>query len=165
MNILVTLFPVDKSASDGSVIPTQSVVDYLNSDDYKENLVKRKLAVLGITHKDRKRNNSELRVGQDDTILINKNSIGCITRMFVPGDGYCWAEIEVFNPDFFEGQIREDIMYFTGLLKSGVRPPISAVVDAFWDGNEVAKRINSIDGLDMTLNPGFEGAEVKSILN
>lgn len=165
MNILVTLFPLDTSASDGSVIPLSSISEYLLSDSYKENVVKKHLSVLGITHKDRKKNNSDLRIGEDDTILMNKNNVGYISRIYTQNDGFAWAEVTILDANLFEGSMREDILYVTGLISSGMRPPISAVIDAFWDGNEVAQKINSIDGLDITLNPGFVGAEIKSILD
>jgi len=163
MEFSLTLFPYNTPAkSDGSVIPLDVVEKYLSSSAYADRIAKR-LAFIGITHKDRKKNNSHLDISSDDLVLVHKNTVGFIKRMYIQNDGFVWADAQLFDPSKFSGLVKDDIMYLEGMLGEGVLPPVSAVIDAYWNASEIAKELISVDGADVTLGPAFEGAEIKSI--
>jgi len=164
MKILVKLFPYDSKASDGSLIPRSSIQEYLGSSEYKERVVTKKLSFLGVTHKDRQKSSDFSSIGPDDQVLINKNNVGFIYDIYLKDDGFAYAKVELFDPSNFSGTHKQDIDYVCGMIKSGVRPPVSAVVDAMWDANEVARKINGINGLDITMNPAFKGSEIVDII-
>jgi hypothetical protein len=120
--------------------------------------------------------NQWLAFGSDDLVLVNKNTIGYINRIFIPSgkfdwEGYLgidpsnlvWAEGTIYDPTDFEGDVKADIAYVRGLLKNGSRPPISGVVDAMWDAQEIAREILAIEGGDITLAPSFKNAAIRYV--
>lgn len=163
LDFKIKLVPLDVMSKDKSMIPRSSAEEYLASESYDTRYNKAKLAFVGITHKDRKKTDSDLKnVGADDQVLANKNTVGRIDSLYIADDNYIWGKGFIFDPEDFSGQVREDIMYVQGLMKQGSILPASAVIDALWDNKMVARRILSIDGADITLNPAFTKAEIYS---
>lgn len=155
----VRLFDTTSLAADGSNIPRRSCEEYIASPDYKI-IVRDKVAIGGLTHKDR-RLTPDLKglVGMDDQVLINDNALFYITRLyFKEGDEFLYARARTFDPDLFAGKRAENIYNLIGMLKSGVRMPISVVIQAMWSKRGVAERIIRIKGFDFTQNPSFKGA-------
>jgi len=164
MKFLVKLFDTTQKASDDSLIPREQVEEYLQSEDYK-NIIANRLSVGGVTHKDRRMDPTygEL-IGPDDLTLVNDNITHYITKIFLKdNDNFAYAIAETFDPDLFSGARRDNIINVIGLLKSGVRPPISIVIQALWDTREVCKKIIRIKGFDITWSPAFEGAGVETV--
>ena len=69
------------------------------------------------------------------------------------------------NLDEYAGRSLELIKTLTRLLKQGIKLPVSIVVKAYWDKNDVARKIVLISGFDVTLSPGYKGAEIVDIEN
>jgi hypothetical protein len=133
---------------------------YLAGEDYKK-IIKDKIAIGGITHKDRKLSESYKGiVGPDDQVLINDNATHYFTKIYMndESDPFVYGEIEFFDPDLFTGERREKIINLMGMLKSGVKLPCSIVIHALWDRNEVATKIIRIKGVDFTQNNSFPNA-------
>jgi len=161
MIIPVRLFPVDKRSKDGSLITTKAVEDYIMSDSYKKMLDK-KVSFSCITHVFRnKKDFAKMNgVGPNDQILLNKTNVGFIIKVYIKSDGWAYADIETFDPNLFEGDMRENILYITGMIKSGCVLPGSVAIDAMWTSSEEARIINEIKGYDWTLDPSFKDSEV-----
>jgi len=161
---ILDLFPFTKKATDGSFIPENILDEYLQSDDYKE-LVKFKDRVGGETHKDRRvREDLKTLIGADDELLLNDNAIWFITGIKKGTNGYAEASVEFFDEDKMDDHTAAKIRKIKGMLSAGVRPPISSVIKAYWDTKNVCQKLNKIKGVDITLNPGFEGTRIKEII-
>lgn len=159
MEVEVKLFDVTSLAADGSNIPRRSCEAYLQSQDYQI-IIRDKIAIGGLTHKDRKLA-PEYKgvVGMDDQVLINDNATHYITGLyFKPGDNFLYARSKTFDPDLFAGKKKENIQNLIGFLQSGVRMPISVVIQALWSKRGTAEKIIRIKGFDYTMNPSFKGA-------
>ena len=157
----VKLFDTTALAADGSNIPRRSCEAYLQSPDYQV-IIRDKVAMGGMTHKDR-RLKPELKglVGMDDQLQINNNATHYITELyFKPGDNFFYASARTFNPDLFAGDRADNITNVIGMLRTGVRMPISVVIQALWSKRGVAEKIIRIKGFDWTQNPSFKGAGV-----
>lgn len=155
----VKLFDTTSFAADGSNIPRRSCEEYLKSDDYR-NVIENKLGIGGESHKDR-RLKPELKglVGMDDQVLIHDNALHYYTKLyFKPFDDFLYADAITFDPDLFAGNRRDNIINEIGILSSGVRLPVSVVIQAMWSKRGTAERIVRIKGFDFTLNPSFKGA-------
>lgn len=159
MKVLLKLFSTEEQASDGSRIPRYSCEEYLLSEDYKL-IIQDKLSLGGITHKDRKLDSQyDGVIGMDDQILVNDNVTHWISKMFFKeGDPFLYAFIEIFDPELFTGKRRENIVNLLGMLKTGVKLPVSVVIQALWSTMNVAEKIIRIKGVDFTNNPAFAGA-------
>lgn len=155
----VQLFDTTSFAADGSNIPRRSCEEYLQSSDY-QTIIRDKVAIGGLSHKDR-RLKPELKgiVGMDDQVLINDNALFYITKLyFKDGSNFLYARAKTFDPDLFAGKRAENIYNLMGLIKSGVRMPVSVVIQALWSKRGVAEKILRIKGFDFTQNPSFKGA-------
>lgn len=160
MKVLLKLYSTEDYAADGSRIPRKSTEEYLQSDDYQL-IIRDKIAIGGVTHKDR-RLSPEYKgiVGCDDQVLINDNATHYFTKIFMKGpeDPFVYGEIEFFDPDLFTGKRRDNILNMMGLVKSGVKVPVSIVIHALWDTLNVAQKIIRIKGVDWTMNNSFPNA-------
>lgn len=159
MEFEVRLFDTTSLAADGSNIPRRSCEEYLTSADY-EVIIRDKVAVGGLSHKDR-RLRPELKgiVGMDDQVFINENALFYITKLyFKEGSNFLYARAKTFDPNLFAGARRDNILNLIGMLKSGVRMPVSVVIQALWSKRGVAEKIIRIKGFDFTQNPSFKGA-------
>ena len=155
----VKLFDTTSVAADGSTIPRRSCEAYLSSDDYVK-VINDRLGIGGESHKDRKLK-QDLRglVGMDDQVLINNNALHYYTKLyFKPGDNFLYADAVTFDPDLFAGERKDKIVNEIGMLSSGVKLPVSVVIQALWSKRNVAEKIVRIKGFDFTLNPSFKGA-------
>lgn len=155
----VKLFDTTSYAADGSNIPRTSCEQYLQSEDYRS-IIRDKTSIGGVSHKDR-RLQPELKglVGMDDQVLINDNATHYITKLyFRDGSNFFYARARTFNPDLFAGRRRDNIINLMGLLETGVRMPVSVVIQALWSRRGVAEKIIKIKGFDFTQNPSFKGA-------
>lgn len=154
----VRLFDTTSLAADGSNIPRRSCEEYLQSPNYAES-VRNKTAIGGLTHKDRKlRPEYKGVIGMDDLVLVNDNALLYITRLYFKDDNFLYADAETFDPDLFAGKRKENIINLQGMLLSGVRMPISVVIQALWSKRGVAEKIIKIKGFDFTQNNSFKGA-------
>lgn len=167
MKILVKLYNMEDPAADGSIIPRQQTSNYLASEEYKR-MTDEHLALCGITHKDRVLG-PDLKnvVGPDDQVLINENYIGYIDQIFIRDstDKYCYAYIQVFDPDQFSGKAKDQITNFIGFMKAGTKLPCSVVIQAMWSPSNRAERIIRIKGMDFTLNPSFKGSGTVKVMS
>jgi hypothetical protein len=155
----VKLFDVTSLAADGSNIPKRSCEEYITSPDYRT-IIRDKVAIGGVTHKDRKLS-PEYKglVGMDDQVLINNNATHYITGLyFKDGSNFFYASAQTFDPELFAGVRRDNIINLMGLLQSGVRLPVSVVIQALWSKRGTAEKIIRIKGFDFTQNPSFKGA-------
>jgi len=166
MKVLVSLFDTNTKADDGSVISRTVVEQYLASEDYRY-LIQNRLALGGVTHKDRKIAYKWESIGEDDPMLIEDNLTHYITRIFFRDetDPVCYAEIEIFDPEEFSGARKDNIINLRGMLNSKVKLPISVVIQGDWDHMENCKKIHRIKGLDFTINPSFDGAGVIKVFS
>jgi len=153
-----TLIELDKKASDGSVVPTSVATAFLNSPEYR-NMIDNKRSFICITHINRKQSsNSSKRIGVDDNILLNKANIGFISKCFIDRGHIC-ATAEFFNEEDFPNDVANNIKYITGMLKAGSKLGVSVVLDAQWNAQEIAKKINTLEGMDFTQNPSYKAAK------
>lgn len=155
----VKLFDTTSLAADGSNIPRRSCEEYLQCPRYFET-IRNKTSIGGLSHKDRKLR-PELKgvVGMDDQQLINENALFYITKLyFKENDNFLYASARTFDPDLFAGKRKENIINLLGLFRSGVRMPVSVVIQALWSKRGVAEKIICIKGFDFTQNPSFKGA-------
>jgi hypothetical protein len=83
--------------------------------------------------------------GPDDTILINKNNIGHIIRLYSEGD-YAVAEGILYDPEKVSGKYKEDIEYVQNMHSMGCYPPVSIAINCDWDGNENAGLVREFRG-------------------
>lgn len=170
MRIVVRLFPLDSRASDGSIVPKTSFLEYQNTPRYKDRK-KNKNFYGGSTHlnrNDARKESSGGVVGESDELLYSGNITHIIEDYFVRMDPdekkeYVYAVAEVMtNPDEYEGKGKELIKTLARLLNRGVQLPVSVVISAVWK-NDVAVKIKDILGFDFTLSPGYNAARVISI--
>jgi len=155
----VKLFDTESLAADGSNIPRRSCEAYITGPDYPI-IIRDRVSIGGLTHKDRKLR-PELKglVGMDDQVLINDNALFYITKLFFKeGDNFFYARARTFDPELFAGKRAENIYNLIGMLKSGVRMPVSVVIQALWSKRGTAEKIIRIKGFDFTQNPSFKGA-------
>lgn len=169
MRIEVILFKVGEKgkAADGSIIPRSTVESYLKSSSYKK-LVNTKMALGGLSHKDRGRDNEFDSVPVEDTILLENNITHYIERVYLEGD-LCKAIVVLFDDlDLYCGASKEYITTILRLLKYGVKMSLSIVVSAYWNdskmGVEVCEEIVELKGMDWTCHPSFADAGVVKIL-
>lgn len=163
-------------ASDGSIIPRDVVEAYLNSEEYKNAINSRKM--LGtLTHRARNLANAPANsgaalsktIGKDDMLLmINVASpTHYVERLYIENDGWCYADIKILDENGLDDDAIQNIRRLKGLLKQGIMPGCSAVVLSYWQSapggkNDVARKIQSIKSLDITLNPSWKDAQIVS---
>jgi len=159
MEVIARIIPIEKKASDGSIFPRKVVVEYLESESYKNRMASR-TCLGGVTHgnRDDKINKYSI-VPSVDHMLINQNITHYVSRMWIDGD-WLYGMLYVFPPEIFDGTPNAQwIRMLRGLLANNVEVPVSAVVVGEWHNN-VCQKIKDIAGVDFTLDPGFEGAKV-----
>lgn len=175
MRCRVKLFSTSSQilASDGSHIPAQVLQDYLNSDSYK-NSIESKSMLGGLTHRARNLANAKnsgaalsKTVGKDDMMLLCTEAaapVFYVTKLELMPDSWCYADIELFDEALADDEAAQNIKRLKYLLKAGVKPGASAVVLGYWDsstsGCDTLRKLVSIKGLDITLNPSWKQAQV-----
>ena len=165
-------------ASDGSVIPKQVMEEYLNSETYRKT-IEEKSMLSSLTH--RCRNLSAVFpdkpalskvIGKDDSLLCVSPEAPVpthvVTKLFIGDDDWLYGEMEIFNPELFDGFAKENIKRLLGLLRSGVKLHTSCVVIAYWsqqkNGVDLCKRIQEIRGVDATCNASWKDSHIVEIL-
>lgn len=175
MRCRVKLFSTSSQilASDGSHIPAQVLQDYLNSDSYK-NSIESKSMLGGLTHRARNLANAKnsgaalsKSIGKNDMMLLCTEAaapVFYVTKLELMPDSWCYADIELFDEALADDEAAQNIKRLKYLLKAGVRPGVSAVVIGYWDsstsGCDTLRKLVSISGLDITLNPSWKQAQV-----
>lgn len=163
MHIKVKLFPLDRKASDGSMITRQVFEEYLRSEDYQMR-ERNKLFLGGVTHIDRNKPDRATGLGEFDRMLTEGNYTHYTDKLFIGPDNWVYARAKVMDDlNDYAGRSLELIKTLTRLLKQGIKLPVSIVVKAYWDKNDVARKIVLISGFDVTLSPGYKGAEITEI--
>lgn len=163
MRVLLRLFTCVSAASDGSVIPKRVVEEYLRSQEYRNSMDKG-LTLIGVTHRDRNLKaspNGNLLAGvtgKDDNLLLNRNSVGRIEKIFLPedpSDEWCYGVGYIFDETLMDKESAEAIRQVKGLIRNGVKLTTSAVIVGLWNSKEECEKIVNIKGNDITLNPAF----------
>lgn len=163
MHIKVKLFPLDKKASDGSMITRQVFQEYLQSEDYQMRR-RNKMFLGGVTHIDRNKPDRVTGLGEFDRMLTEGNYTHYTDELVIGPDNWVYARAKVMDDlNDYAGKSLELIKTLTRLLKNGIKLPVSIVVKAYWDKNDVARKIVLISGFDVTLSPGYKGAEIVDI--
>ena len=166
-------------ASDGSVLPKEVLLEYLNSDTYAET-VRQKSMVSSLTH--RCRNLSAVfpdkpalkqTIGKDDSMLIVNESSPTPThyveKLYInEEDGWLWADLVVLDENLFDDVAKQNIMRLKGLLRSGIKVHTSAVIVAYWsnqkNGIDLCKKIQEIRGVDVTFNSSWKDYHIEEII-
>ena len=164
MKLKAILFALDKPATNGSIIPTKSFMEYLDSDDYLTR-VKNGLMLGGVTHVDRYVENSGnvKGVAEWDPQLLNDCITHRIDRIY-PDGSLVYADITFFDDmSQYSEKGKTTAMSILRLLKNGVKPPISMAIRGYWTNEDVCEKIVAIGGADFTLIPGFEDAIVTEV--
>lgn len=167
MKFVVRLFDTTTEAADGSTIRRPVCEEYLASDDYKI-IIADKVAIGGETHKDRKiQPEYQGLIGMDDQVLVSDNATHYITKLWFesPTDPVLYCEAETFDPELFAGKRRDHIINVIGMIKSGVKMPISVVIQALWDSNNNCRKIIRIKGFDFTQNNSFPKAGLVKVMS
>ena len=149
----VRVFKCEDTAADGSVIPEAAVREFISSPEHKFN-EQNKLILGGLTHKDRSYSEEYKAIGEDDTSLLNFNTLFWLDGFYITKDKWLMARLNTFNPDRFIGKMKEHLTYLIGLIEEGVNLSGSVVIDATWKNN-LCEQIFAIKGYDITLNPSF----------
>lgn len=166
MQVLLRLFSTLETAADGSKIPRSTVEEYLSSDRYTHNMENR-TSIGGITHKDRRVSSQyDGVVGPDDQVLISENYTHYISEVYLKGDDpICYGIVTILDPNEYEGKRKENIINLIADLKSGIKLPVSIVVQGLWTYDDVCEKIISLKGVDFTLNPSFGSAGVVKVFS
>lgn len=163
MKILVRLWTCVSPASDGSRVPREKVIEYLQSEEYK-NAIESGTMLSTVSHKDRNVTstpNGDLVkgvIGRDDQILLNKSCVGKIDKIFLsddPNDEWVYGIMTIFDESVMDSESAELIRQIKGLIRNGVKLTTSSVLVAYWNENEVCEKLVGCKGNDFTLNPAF----------
>lgn len=164
-------------AADGSVMSQSVFEQYLRSDEYRD-LIESGNTLSSLTHRSRdlkctppSYGNLKGTIGKDDALLILGEDMPSpthkIERLYAE-DGWACADIQILNEEGADKEMAENIKRLKTLIRQGVYLPCSAVILAYWDnqgGTDVCKKIQSIKGIDITLNPSQKGARITEILS
>lgn len=178
MKLTIQFWNCSNAASDGSRIPLEVFDEYFRSSQYQE-AIESKSMLCSLTHRSRNLKSAppeyqslKSTVGNDDLMLcVDHNTpspIMYIDRMYYNNEtGWVCADATVLDESTADEDMAKQIKRFKSLLRGGVKLGCSAVVVAYWDnagtGGDICRKINSIKGVDITLNPSQKGARVTDI--
>lgn len=178
MKIKLRFWNCSNAASDGSRIPLEVFDEYFRSSQYQE-AIESKSMLCSLTHRSRNLKSAppeyqslKATVGNDDLMLcVDHNTpspIMYLDRMYYDAEiGWVCADATVLDESTADEDMAKQIKRFKSLLREGVKLGCSAVVVAYWDnagtGGDICRKINSIKGVDITLNPSQKGARVTDI--
>lgn len=156
---IITVFKFNKKSHRGFYFKEATVDKFLATEACQSRLLN-KNALGIITHMERKESDKlKGKIPVKDQILVNKSPISYISKLFKE-KGALKAELTIFDPELFEGEVRSNIMFISGLLKSGVRIPTSAGIEAFYNPiTHEGEIIYDIVGIDFTMAPDFEDSK------
>lgn len=160
-------------AADGSYIPSDVVVSWLNSDSYR-NAASGRTMLVGLTHRRRnlqagKNFNPLLKttIGRDDSALLTDSlgdaPVGYIESLELNNaDQWVYGIVALFDEKLADPAAADSIKRIKYLLKSGCRIGISSVVLGYWSSEgksgDILKKLCAIRGADWTLNPSWADA-------
>ena len=178
MKLKLRFWNCNQAASDGSRIPLDVFDEYFRSSQYKD-AIESKSMLCSLTHRSRNLKSAppeyqslKNTVGNDDLMLcVDDNTpspIMYIDRMYYDrNEGWVCADATVLDENLADDDMAKQIKRFKALLRFGCKVGCSAVVVAYWDnaGNsgDICRKINSIKGIDITLNPSQKGARITDI--
>ena len=178
MKLTIRFWNCANAASDGSRIPLEVFDEYFRSSQYQD-AIESKSMLCSLTHRSRNLKSAppeyqslKATVGNDDLMLcVDHNTpspIMYIDRMYYNNEtGWVCADATVLDESTADEDMAKQIKRFKSLLREGVKLGCSAVVVAYWDnagtGGDICRKINSIKGVDITLNPSQKGARVTDI--
>jgi hypothetical protein len=174
MQIKVKLFSVGGvAASDGSIIPRHVVEEYLASDKYKSDIACKKM--LGsLSHRCRAWNTQKTfdpsiakTAGKDDQLI----TIGAaapthvVEKVWIDNtDGWVYVLATILDENGMDDEAIQNIRRLKGMLSQGIMPGSSAVILGYWDsgnsGTDTLKKLVSLKGFDITLNPSWKDSTV-----
>lgn len=176
MKVKVKLFSVGGIlASDGSEISRHVIEEYLASDKYKNDILGKKM--LGsLTHRVRNWATQQKyapsiakTAGKDDQLLTVgiASPTHYISDMWIDNsDQWVYVEATLLDEDGMDDEAVQNIRRLKGMLNQGIKPGASAVILGYWDnasGHDQLKRLVSLKGFDITLNPSWKEAGVTEI--
>ena len=176
MKVKVKLFSVGGiPASDGSIIPRHVIEEYLASDKYRADIAGKKM--LGsLTHRVRNWSTQSKytpaiakTAGKDDQLLTVgvASPTHYIDRMWIEdSDQWVYVEATLLDEAGMDDEAIQNIKRLKGMLNQGIKPGASAVILGYWDnsnGHDQLKRLVSLKGFDITLNPSWKDAGVTEI--
>lgn len=138
MIALVKMWTTGHPASDGSIIRRNKVEEYLQSEGYR-NAIESGSILCSITHAGRSlksRNDTSSAVGvvgKDDSLLLLKEIVGKITKIFLPDDPmdeWVYGICELFDENLMDEKSAENIRFIKGLIRNGVKISTSSVIIA-----------------------------------
>lgn len=177
MEFVCKLFSINGiPASDGSVVPESTLLEFLSSPAYEEGIQNHSL--LGtITHRFRtaenipnnlKSNNLHKCVGKDDGMIMPDvaSPTHYIQQLFIK-DGWCWAKCKVLDLEGADEVATSYIKRLRWMLKNGIGIGVSMVCVGLWGGQsgtgtDVCRKILSIKGIDVTANASWKDAKIVS---
>lgn len=180
MKCRVKLFSTSPTclAADGSHIPPEVFTAYVESEAYRKAMENR-TCVGGLTHRSRNLSNANSSgnpstlsksIGKSDMqLLVGEKAapIFYITKLELMPDEWVYADIQLFDEAMADDEAAQCIKRLKYLLLSGVKPGVSAVVLGYWDssttGGDILRKLVSINGLDITLNPSWKDAQVVKV--
>lgn len=89
-----------------------------------------------------------------------------LTKVWFENDGWCYGEFEVLSEDGLDDEAIQRIRRVKGLLKNGCKIGISCVILGYWEnssGSDYLKRMVTLKGADLTMNPSWKSAGIVSI--
>lgn len=172
MNVKVRLFSLTQPAADGSMIGERELTQYLESNQYREDVENRTM-LGGLSHRLRSIENApesirtgmlSKTIGKDD-LLVFCPEIGApthyIERLYIE-DGWCMADIHILDEDGADDVQKQHILRLKSMLRQGIKPGISSVIVAYWSGNQngtdICKKLIRCKGADWTHSPSWKSA-------
>lgn len=160
LKVDVILFKINKKSSRGFFFKEATVDKFLASNACKER-IKNRNALGIITHKERKDDPKyKGLIPVEDQVLHGRLFTHYISALYKE-KGYLKAEITILDPDNFEGETRERIIFLQGLFKSKIKLPTSAGIRAFYNSvTKEGEEIYDIIGVDFTMSPDFSESKI-----
>lgn len=172
MNVKVRLFSLTQPAADGSMIGERELIQYLQSNQYHEDVENRTM-LGGLSHRLRSLENApesirtgtlSKTIGKDD-LLVFCPEVGApthyIERLYIE-DGWCMADIHILDEEGADEVQKQHILRLKNMLRQGIKPGISSVIVAYWSGNQngtdICKKLIRCKGADWTHSPSWKSA-------
>jgi len=179
MRVKVRILKFGSHASDGSVVSSDVVKQYLDSPEAQESIRAHRM-IGSLTHRVRNikaqdfsesvASNLSKTVGKDDGIILLDS--GCspthyIDKMWIE-NGAWWAEVQIYDENDFDDKAKQAILRIKGLLKHS-SIGISCVLVGLWsgmkNGEDRLEKLVACKGVDFTLNPSFPGSYVTEVMD
>jgi len=159
MIIKVVLFTIDVPSQRGYYFKRSTVEKFLQSDA-KKRIIAERSSTGTLTHQDRIEGNISKALPKEDLLLLNRSITHYTSDFYLKGNDLI-AELTILDPNLFEGDTRERILYLMGLIKNKISLSVSGAIEA--DYNDHTKEgmiIYDIPGIDITKSPDFKNSKV-----